>query len=155
MHAGVAKSDITTDAKRMPINDPLYAKALVLDDGKTRLAIITMDTTAIGGRRVSQGMLPDVSEDFLPKLRGRIEQELNIPGCNVLVNASHTHPISPILCDDDEQVIRTFDAVRQAVKNMTPVKVGTGAGHEDRIQINRTLRLKNGQHWKIHQRVQH
>ena len=45
LRAGVAKSDITTDAKGVVINDPLYAKALVLDDGKTKLAIIAMDAT--------------------------------------------------------------------------------------------------------------
>jgi hypothetical protein len=149
LRAGVAKSDITTDQKGVRIHDPLYAKALVLDDGKTRLAIIAMDVTAIGGRRVSQNMLPDVGEDFLPRLRARIEKELNISGCNVLVNASHTHPSSPMLCDDDQQVARTFDAVDRAAKNMAPVKVGAGSGHEDRIQINRTLHLKNGRCWTI------
>lgn len=149
LRAGVAKSNITTDAKGAVINDPLYAKVLVLDDGATRVVIIAMDTTAIGGRRISKGALDDIGEDFLPRLRSRIEKELKIPGRNVLVNASHTHPPGRLLCDDAEQLDRTFAAVRQAAQNMTPVTVGTGAGHEDRIQINRTLRLKNGQCWTI------
>ena len=92
LRAGVGKSNITTSEKGVKIKDPLYAKALVLDDDKTKAVIIAMDVTAIGGRRISQGMLPDVGEDFLPNLRNRIQQELKIPGCNVLVNASHTHP---------------------------------------------------------------
>ena len=46
------------------------------------------------------------------------------------------------LRNDVEQVDRTFDAVRRAVQNMTPVKVGAGRGREDRITVNRTLRLK-------------
>lgn len=46
--AGVAKSDISTSSPETPVMDPLYAKALVLDDGKTKLAIITMDVSAIG-----------------------------------------------------------------------------------------------------------
>lgn len=149
LRAGVAKSNITTDAKGGVINDPLYAKALVLDDGQTKVAIIAMDTTAIGGRQITQGVLNDVAEEFLPKLRGRIQKELNIPGCNVLVNASHTHPPCRQLCDDVEQVSRTFDAVSRALRNMTAVKVGVGSGHEDRITMNRTLRLKNGQCWTI------
>ena len=45
LRAGVAKSDITIDAEGAVINDSLYAKALVLDDGGTRVAIIAMDTT--------------------------------------------------------------------------------------------------------------
>ena len=147
--AGVAKSNITTDAKGVVVNDPLYAKALVLDDGKTKVAIIAMDVTAIGGRTVSNRILDDVADDFMPKLRSRIQKELKIPGYNVLVNASHTHPPGRMLCNDDDQIDRTFDAVSRALRNMTEVKIGTGSGYEDRITMNRTLRLKNGKCWTI------
>lgn len=140
--AGVARSDITTDAPDAVIHDPLYAKALVLDDGRMRAAIIAMDVVAIGG-------ICDVSDEFLPRLRDRVERELGVPGAHVLVNASHTHPPGPLLCDDDEQVARTFDAVRRAQEGMTPVRVGVGRGYEDRVMINRTLRLKSGKGWTI------
>jgi len=43
LRAGVAKSDITTSAEGAVINDPLYAKALVLDDGSTQVIIIAID----------------------------------------------------------------------------------------------------------------
>ncbi len=144
LRAGVASSDITTSAEGAVVHDPLYAKALVLDDGKTKVVIIAMDVVAIGG-------ISDVGDDFLPKLRSRIEGELGIPGSNVLVNASHTHPTGRMLCDDVEQVDRTFAAVSRAMQNMTAVKVGTGVGYEDRIAINRTLRLKDGRGWTIRQ----
>ena len=149
LRAGVAKSDITTNAKGAVINDPLYAKVLVLDDGKTQLAIIAMDTTAIDARGITQGILKDVADDFLLKMRSRIHNELKIPTTNVLVNASHTHPPGRLLCDDAEQVDRTVDAVSRALQNMTAVKVGAGLGYEDRITMNRTLKLKNGQHWTV------
>jgi hypothetical protein len=149
LRGGVAVSDITTDAPQTAIRDRLYAKALVLDDGTTRLAIVTMDVTAIGGREISRGALPDVGQAFLPALRGRIEKELGIAGANVLVNASHTHPPGRMLCDDKEQVKRTFDAVRRAASDLTPVTFGAGAGHEDRLTLNRTLRLKDGRHWTV------
>ncbi|NOZ20654.1 MAG: hypothetical protein GXP25_06150, partial [Planctomycetes bacterium] len=126
LRAGVAKSDITTDAKDVAVNDPLYAKALVLDDGRTKAAIIAMDVVAIGG-------IGEIGDAFLPQLREWIQKELGIPGPNVLVNASHTHPPGRLLCDGAEQLERTFDAVRRAQENMTPVKVGSGCGHEDRI----------------------
>ena len=142
LRAGTAKTDITTDEEGVRVNDPLYAKALVLDDGERRLVIIAMDVTAIGG-------IGDVGDDFLPTLRGRIEEELGIPGQNVLVNASHTHPPGRLLCDSAEQVERTFDSVRRASENMIAVKVGAGVGYEDRISMNRTLRLKNGKAWTI------
>ncbi len=142
LRAGVAKSDITTDAEGVRVNDPLLAKALVMDDGRTKLALIAMDVTAIGG-------IGEVRDDFLPALRGRIEKELGIPGDNVLVNASHTHPPGRLLCEPAEQVARTFDAVSRALGTMTSVKVGAGVGHEDRIGMNRTLRLKSGKRWTI------
>jgi hypothetical protein len=142
LQAGVAKSDITTTEPGAVIHDRLYAKALVLDDGRTRVAIVALDAVAIGG-------IGDISDDFLPRLRSRVEQELGIPGLNVLVNASHTHPPGRMLCHDDQQVERTFDAIRRAQATLVPVTVGVGVGHEDRIMINRTLRLKDGKGWTI------
>ncbi|OGV47765.1 MAG: hypothetical protein A2017_07235 [Lentisphaerae bacterium GWF2_44_16] len=144
LRAGTAKSDISTSEKGVIVNDPLYAKALVLDDGKTKAVIISMDAVAIGG-------ICEIGDDFLPKLREKIEKELKIPAQNVLVNASHTHTVEPMLCKASEQLKRTFDAVKLAAKNMEEVKIGAGSGYEDRIMINRTLRLKNGKGWTIRQ----
>ncbi len=142
LRAGVAKSDISRVAEGLRINDPVYSKALVLDDGTTKAVIIGMDVTAIGG-------IGEVLDAFLPALRARIEKELGIPGLNVLVNASHNHPPLQFLCSHEEQVARTFDAVKRAFERMEPVTAGSAAGHEDRISMNRTLRLKDGTGWTI------
>ena len=144
LRAGVAKSNITTEDPTVRVHDPLYAKALVLDDGATRVAIVAVDAVAIGG-------ICDIGDDFLPELRHRIESELAIPGANVLVNASHTHPPGPLLVEHAEQVERTFDAVRRATESMVEVTVGAGAGHEDRWIINRTVRTTDGRGWTIRQ----
>lgn len=142
LRAGVGRADITASGDGVRVHDPLYAKALVLDDGHTRVAVVAMDVVAIGG-------IGDVSDDFLPRLRARLEAELGIPGDHVLVNASHTHPPGRMLCDDEAQLQRTFDAVRQAADSLEPVTVGAGRGYEDRIMINRTLRLRDGSGWTI------
>lgn len=142
MQAGVAKREITTERPDARVRDPLYARALVLDDGATKLAIVTLDAVAIGG-------ICDVRDDFLPALRARITAELGIAGGHVLVSASHTHPPGRILCSDDELLERTFDAVRRAAGDMVPVKFGAGAGREDRITMNRTLRMVDGSHWTV------
>jgi hypothetical protein len=144
LRAGVAKSEISTTDPSMTVHDPLFAKALVLDDGTTRVAIIAMDVVAIGG-------IADISDEFLPQLRARIEEDLEIPGGNVLVNASHTHPPGPLLVEHAEQVARTVDAVRRASDNMQEAAVGAGSGHEDRWIINRTLRTTDGRGWTIRQ----
>ena len=75
------------------IHDPLYAKALVLDDGATRAAIVSMDVIAVGGTF-------EIKDDFLPTLRAKIEKQLGISGTNILVNASHTHLVGGQICDD-------------------------------------------------------
>lgn len=142
LRAGVAKCEISTHAPGIKVNDPLYAKALVFDDSSVKIVIVEMDAVAIGS-------IYGIGDDFLEKLRLRIERILGIDGHNVLVSASHTHTVGPMLCEAEELLDKTFDAVSVACQDMTEVKIGSGLGYEDRIMINRTLRLKNGQHWSI------
>jgi hypothetical protein len=131
LRAGAAKVDIThRDAG--PVNDPLFVKALVLKDDATTAVLITLDAVAVGE-------IGHVPNDYLPKVRARLEQDLGIkPEC-VLVNASHCHGV--VRKDVDAL---TVQAVQQAARNLVPVRVGTGVGHEDRIMENRRLKLKNG-----------
>jgi hypothetical protein len=129
--AGVSKVDITNlDAG--PVNDPLYVKALVLKQDTTIAVIVTVDAVAIAE-------IGSIRNDYLEKVRASLEKDLKIPGSSVLINASHCHGV---VCADIEE--RTVQAVTQAAKNLVPVKVGTGVGHEDRIMENRRIRLKNG-----------
>jgi len=130
--------------KTIEIDDPLSVRALVLDDGARKVVLITMDITAVGCRTISQNILGDSADDFMPRLRGRIREELGIPGSNVTVTASHTHPPGRLLCDDQAQVDKTVEAVSEALHNMAPVTIGVAAGHEDRLTFNRTAMMKNG-----------
>ena len=132
LRAGVAKADIT-DREAGPVNDPLYVKALVLKDDTTTLVIITVDAVAIGE-------IGYISNDYLPTVRSRIKQELGIAPTNVMINASHCHGV--VRPDVDEL---TFQAVKEALRNMVPVRAGAGTGYEDRIMENRRLKLKNGE----------
>ncbi|MGI6572098.1 MAG: hypothetical protein ACOX19_01440 [Fermentimonas sp.] len=49
LKAGVAKIDITNTDSYSLVNDSLYVKALVLENGPVKVAIITVDAVAIGG----------------------------------------------------------------------------------------------------------
>jgi hypothetical protein len=129
--AGVARADIT-DRSVARVNDTLYAKALVLRSDATTVALITIDAVAIGE-------LGRIKNDFLPNVRAALEKELHIPPQGVLINASHCHGV---VCADVEK--RTIQAVREAWRNLVPVNVGAGAGHEDRIMENRRLKMKDG-----------
>ena len=129
--AGAAKVDISSP-EAGPVEGRLHARSLVLRSGDTSLAIITLDV-------VSLGEIGYIKNDFLPKLRARIENELKIPPANVLVNASHCHGIP---CADVLE--RTFQAVKNAATGMAAVRIGTGSGQEDRISENRRMKLKSG-----------
>lgn len=129
--AGVAKVDIT-HLEAGPVNDRLHVRALVVRSGTASAVLITVDAVAIGE-------IGYIKTDYLPKVRARIEKELNIPPANVLANASHCHGI---VCPDVDE--RTVQAVKLAAQNMVPVTVGAGTGHEDRISENRRLKMKSG-----------
>lgn len=131
LRAGVARSDIT-DTEAGPVNDPLFAKALVLEDGDTTAAIITIDAVALGE-------IGTIGNDFVDNVRARLGDDLGIPAQNVLINASHCHGV---VCSDVED--RTVEAVTAAARDLVPVRVGYGRGHEDRISENRRLRLRSG-----------
>jgi hypothetical protein len=131
LRAGAAKVDITNrDAG--PVNDTLYAKALVLTDGATTAVLVTVDAVAIA----EIGSIPNA---YLANVRAQLKRELNIQPANVLINASHCHGV---VCAEIEQ--RTVQVVKDAYRNLTPVAVGAGVGHEDRIMENRRLKLKDG-----------
>lgn len=141
LQAGAAKVDITHDeapvnktdpTKAGPVNDRLHARALVIKSDAVTLAIISLDVVAIGE-------IGYIKNDFLSKVRARLEKELKIKPEHVLVNASHCHGIP---CADVEE--RTVQAVKEAAARLTPVRIGVGSGREDRIMENRRLKLKSG-----------
>src|SRR5262245_43783834 len=129
--AGVARVEIT-NKKVIPVNDPLYVKALVIETDSATAVIVTVDAVAIGE-------IGSIGNDYLAKVRARIQKELKIAPESVMINASHCHGV---VCSDVED--RTVQAVKNATQNMVPVKVGVGVGHEKRISENRRLKLKNG-----------
>ncbi|MCA9015054.1 MAG: hypothetical protein KDA77_06945, partial [Planctomycetaceae bacterium] len=129
--AGAAKVDITN--RDVPlVNDPLYVKALVIKEGDTTAVIVTVDAVAIGE-------IGSITNEYLGNVRNQIEKDLQIKPKNIMVNAIHCHGI---VCKDVEQ--RTVQAIKEAAKNLVPVNVGVGTGHEDRVMENRRLFLKNG-----------
>ena len=130
--------------KKIVIDDPLYLKVLVLDDGVRKHVMVTMDITGIGTRTITQDILWDSADNFMPVLRERLQSDYGIaPEC-VTVCASHTHPPGRLLCSDAEQIDKAAEAVRQAMQNMVPVKIGVASARQDRLTINRTLLMKDG-----------
>ena len=80
LRAGVAKVEITHKTA-LPINDPLYVKALVIKNDVATAVIVTVDAVAIGE-------IGPIGNDYLGKVRVKIQKELGIAPENVIVNAS-------------------------------------------------------------------
>ena len=131
LKAGAAKIDITHPSKKV-VEIPLLSRALVLKSDESTLVIVTMDVVSIG----EIGSIPD---DFQENVRARIERSLGIPSQNIMFNASHCHGIPSPKSED-----LTVEVIEQAFSRLEPVTLRSGRAHEDRIQENRRMKLKDG-----------
>jgi hypothetical protein len=131
LRAGVARVDVTDRTVGL-VNDPLFAKALVVKSDSTTAVLITIDAVAIGeiGR---------IGNDFLARVRGQLQQQLGIPPAGVVINASHCHGV---VRPDIEALV--IGAVKEASSRLVPVKAGAGVAQENRISENRRIKMKDG-----------
>lgn len=137
MLAGVAQIEITPPvgialsgyiARRGPalgVHDPLYAKALVLDNGATQVALVTVDVLGLQRSTVAT-------------IRSAIAAQTGLPAANVLIACSHTHAgpatmflqgcglIDPIYLETVQA--RIIAVTVQAWANRGPARFGVGHG---------------------------
>jgi hypothetical protein len=131
LRAGAAKVDIT-HPESVAVESPLYSRALAISNGVETMVLVTMDVVSIGE-------IGHIKNDFLENVRAQVKEDLGLNPAHIVINTSHCHGVpSP----DTEAL--TVEAITQAVKNLEPVTVGVGKGHEDRIMENRRMRLKDG-----------
>ncbi|RBP40470.1 hypothetical protein DES53_108177 [Roseimicrobium gellanilyticum] len=131
LQAGAARVEIT-DRTVPVVNDPLYAKALVLKSEKTVVVIITLDV-------VSMGEIGRIGNGFLATVRGELKRELGIAPESVIINASHCHGVPR-----PDTAALTVQAVKEAWQKMAPAHVAAGRGSEQRISENRRIKMKDG-----------
>ncbi|HIE51702.1 MAG TPA: hypothetical protein EYP85_08065 [Armatimonadetes bacterium] len=67
------------------VHDPLWAKAWVVDDGETSVAIITADAIGFSNQILGPG------RNFTAEVRERVQALTGIPAQNVMLAASHAH----------------------------------------------------------------
>lgn len=134
LKAGVAKVDITPvdvtefqvighQRKVTGVRDPLRAGVLILDDGETKAAIVTLDTI---------GAWPEM----VKLARERIEAEAGVPAAHIMIAASHNHsgPGFDVISKWGRELINKLGAAsKEAAAGMRTVNVGYG---EDRIGFN-------------------
>ncbi|HSW39626.1 MAG TPA: hypothetical protein VLL97_09065 [Acidobacteriota bacterium] len=126
--AGAARVDITPNENELPKNirgilDRLYARTIVVDNGVTAAALITVDT----------GMIPD---PLWKSVTQRIEKELGIPTENVLLTATHTH--SGLMRPGPNFEEHLFTSVKLAKERLQPARIGYGTG-VSYLNINRNI----------------
>jgi hypothetical protein len=130
MKAGAAKAAITPAAaslkelttvmgtKATQIDHDIYARALVLNDGTSRLVIVTYDLNCL-----------DVAT---PILRVRCRDELKIPPSHLILMATHNHAAPIQICPENFAYGRgladkIFDLIKEAVTNEAgPARVSLG-----------------------------
>jgi len=110
------------------IHDNLYAKALVLDNGERKIAIVTTDLVA----------WPFDCNRHM-KFCGLIEKKTKINKENIMITASHTHS-GPDRKDEDYISVlqkKIIGAVYVASQNMKKAQIGVGKGEVKGIGFNR------------------
>ena len=127
---GAAKIDITPTQLPQRIEgilDHIYARAIVIDNGATRAALVSVDTGMLG-----EQVWRDVSQ--------RIEKELAIPAQNLIMNPTHTHSAFGGSAD------QVFNAIKEAEEKLQSARIGYGTG-VSYINVNRNIIDPNTRKW--------
>jgi len=128
LRVGAAKIDVTPAPGDLPQNfegilDHLFARAIVVESGARKAALISVD---IGG----------ISNDLWEAVSSALEADYGIPPDNVLLSATHTH--SAPFRMGAELADRVVEAVRTAQGDAVPARVGYGTG-VSYINVNRNI----------------
>lgn len=145
MHAGCARAIITPPlgislagftartTGAQGVHDDLFARAIVLEEGAVRLALVVCD-------------LCEMDEPFVARVRRQIEAASGIPAHAVMLAATHTHaapatfplyslPPDPAWLDDLSG--RVTDTVVAALQGLMPATLSVGFGREATVGRHR------------------
>jgi len=127
------------------VHDELHARCLVLDDGRTKVALVVCDLLGLH-RSVSL------------EARKLIEKTTGIPASNVVISATHTHSATNVLGDvlrgfqsdseltDYQKFVarRIADGVQRAVNVLRPAEIAFGSVEAPEHVFNRRWFMKAG-----------
>ncbi len=125
------------------IHDDQFARCIVLDDGKTKIALVVCDILGL-------------SDKLCTAARERIQEQTGIPAGNVLICATHTHSAASALAanrynlnadltDYQKFIVRRIaDGVQSAHNNLRPAEFAFGTVAIPEHVFNRRWYLKPG-----------
>jgi len=102
------------------INDPLFARALALDDGNTKLVLVVVDTLF-------------VPRDLCDEVKEAASQKTGVPTENMMIAAIHTHAAGSLVgclgTDADLDYVNQVrpqlaECIEKAVAHLQPAQVG-------------------------------
>lgn len=149
--AGAAKTDITPPLGTFingdfithyanNIHDPLYSKALVLQNEQTVIALVVVDIC----------IMP---KDFLDEVKSAIQIQAGINPKNILISSTHTHAagsVEGILLGAPDLPYRKklkgliVRSVQQAKQNVRPAKIAFGSADAPEHVVCRRYYMKEG-----------
>lgn len=114
------------------VHDDLWAKALVLDDGAARFALVSCD-------------LIETPAAVVEKARRLVEKQTGIPAGNVFISATHTHTAPHVAGAFAEWVPgRIAASVSAAASALRPARIAAAAGEEATLVFNRRFFMTDG-----------
>src|SRR5262245_48169930 len=128
------------DRQARVATDPLHARCLVLDDGRTKVALAVCDSC----------MIP---REILDEAKRRASQATGIPTGNMLISATHTHSAPTVAgvfqSDPNEEYARYLteriaQGIEKAAANLAPAEVGWAVGKDPTQVFNRRWKMKPG-----------
>jgi neutral ceramidase len=151
LRAGAAETVITPplgvsifgayhDERAAKVLSDLHAHALVLEDGTTQAAIVTLDICAI-------------RSDLGNPIAERVQELTGIPCSHVMLTCTHTHSgpaayPTPWYGPDHEylsvMIRRVADAVVTAHQRLVPACLLAGRGAESTVSFNRRFWMRDG-----------
>lgn len=132
LRAGASKVDISPTPETLPaaVHDPIFARSLILENGKDRLLFVAIETPGLAKTDA---------------LLDRLSRELKIPRDHILMAATHDHS-APFMAPPfpvpgpypyyDLVVDGVVASARQALANLKPARIGYRTG-KAYVNVNR------------------
>jgi hypothetical protein len=126
------------DRQATGVHDRLHARCLVLDDGRTKLAIVVVDSC----------MVP---REILDAAKARANKITGIPTNHMLISATHTHTAptlrgafqsEPDLDYCQYLTEKIAEGVEKANRNLAPAKIGWAVGKDPAQVFNRRWKMQ-------------
>jgi neutral ceramidase len=128
LRAGAAKVDISPDPATFAIatdtiRDPLYVRAIYVENGQASAVIVSVD---VGG----------LSDEIVNAAIAESSAATGCPPANYLISATHTHSSGGTQAERTAAAI--VSAVNEAKSRLAPARIGYGTAQLD-LNVNRDL----------------